>query len=306
LSSDALSELGVRLSVLTPNYNYARFLVDTIASVQALDVAGVEHVVVDDGSVDDTNELLAAAPPELVWRIEAHRGQCAALNSALALATGDWIGWLNSDEFYLPGAFDVLAEGLAEHPDADLVYGDAVFVDVDGRVLRLVAQHSFSSRVLRWNRCNIQSAAMFMRRSAIPERGWDTALKATMDWDLFLDLWKRRKRFVYVPIPVAAFRVHPEQITYEQIPADHPDFPVLWGRHGYPEGWKGVVANRAGELEHRVLKVVEGGLGRERRVRAFQGADVRWFLSPEAHANASAVVAAGSGRPRDRVDAEPS
>lgn len=293
----------MNLSVLTPTYAYGRFLADAVASVaaqrQGTQIA--QHVVVDGGSEDETLDVLRAAPPNVVWRSEPDEGQSDALNKALAHAEGDWIGWLNADEFYLPGAFETLAACAVKHPNAAIIYGDAVFVDVEGRVLRLVAQHSFSRRVLRWNRCNISSCAMVVRRDAIPERGWDVGLKATMDWDLYLEIDRRGGRIVYVPWPLACFRVHGDQVTAEPLPADHPDFPRLRARHLRPSGSSGVIANRVGELEHRVLKIVEGGLVRELRVRRLRGSDLRWFAGPAAAANAASVVAAG--RARDAFEA---
>lgn len=287
----------MNLSVLTPTYAYGRFLGDALASVAAQRVGSgaPQHVVVDGGSEDETLEVLRTAPPNVVWRSEPDEGQSDALNKALALAEGEWIGWLNADEFYLPGAFEMLAACAVQHPNAAMIYGDAVFVDVEGRALRLVAQHSFSQRVLRWNRCNISSCAMVVRRDAIPERGWDVELKATMDWDLYLEIERSGGRIVYVPYPLACFRVHGDQVTAEPLPADHPDFPRLRARHLRPSGPIGVMANRTGELEHRVLKVVEGGFIRELRVRRLRGADLRWFAGPAAAANAVSVVAAGSG-----------
>lgn len=291
----------MNLSVLTPTYAYGRFLSDAVASVSAQrnDGEAAQHVIVDGGSVDETLEVLAAAPPNVVWRSEPDHGQSDALNKALTLAKGDWIAWLNADEFYLPGAFETLAACAAEHPDVAMFYGDAVFVDVTGRALRLVAQHSFSRRVLRWNRCNISSCAMVVRRDVIPKRGWDVELKATMDWDLYLEIERAGSRIVYVPCPLACFRVHSEQVTAEPLPPDHPDFPRLRARHRRPSGTIGVIANRAGELEHRGLKLVQGGYLRELRTRRHRGADLRWFVSPSAAANAASVVAAGSAREWD-------
>jgi glycosyltransferase involved in cell wall biosynthesis len=296
----------VRLSVVTPTYNYAWLLQDAIDSVAGQPDAP-EHVIVDDESNDDTETLLEKAPPNVVWQIAAHAGQSATLNKALSLASGDWIGWLNADEFYLPGAFAALDDALTRNPDADVVYGDAVFVDVDGRLLRLVAEHSFSARVLRWNRCFISTAAMFVRRSAIPERGLDPDLRKVMDWDLFLELQAQRRRFVYVPRPIGAFRVHDRQVTAasttsrsgrrlaEALAGDDPEAAVLAARHHRPVGWQGAVANQLGALEHGVLKVTGGGYRREVRARTLRGADLRWFRSEDARANADALVALSSG-----------
>lgn len=282
----------MRLSILSPSYNYGRFLTDALQSVGAQ--GEVEHVVVDGGSVDDTTRLLARAGPSVIWRSEPDRGQSDALNKALAMSTGDWIGWLNVDEFYLPGAFDALAAGLARHPDADLVHGDAVFVDGAGRLRRLVGQHRPSSRVLRWDRCYISSCAMFARRRALPERGWDVGLREVMDWDMYLEMQRRGARFAYIPRPIAAFRVHPDQVTTTPLGWDSPERELLRQRHDLPRGATARLAARAGQLEHRVLKLVGGSYIRELRVRTLVGADLRWFASDEARRSAERVVRVGS------------
>lgn len=282
------------VSVLTPTYNYGRFLGDAMASVAAQEGGPIEHVIVDGGSSDDTLDVLASAPPSVIWRSEPDRGQSDALNKALALASGEWIGWLNADEFYLPGILEWLVECVARHPDADVIHGDAVFVDRDGGVLRLVAQHSFSGRVLRWNRCNISSCAMFVRRAAVPERGWDVELRATMDWDLYLEIHRRGGRFVHVPRPVGAYRVHADQVTQGPLPSDSPDRRRLGLRHDRPTGRLAVVANQVGAFEHRVLKVVQGGVNRELKVRKLRGEDLRWFRSESAMGNARRLLEVAS------------
>src|SRR5215212_4667074 len=93
------SSNGVSLSVLTPTFRSGRFLANNLASVRG---SGAQHVVMDGGSDDGSVELLDAAS-DVVWRSEPDDGQSDALNKALVEATGDWIGWLNADEFYLPG-----------------------------------------------------------------------------------------------------------------------------------------------------------------------------------------------------------
>jgi glycosyltransferase involved in cell wall biosynthesis len=280
--------------VLTPTYNYGRFLGDAITSVAAQAGGAIEHIIVDGGSRDETIAVLSSAPAGVIWRSEPDRGQSDALNKALAMASGEWIGWLNADEFYLPGLIRWLTQAIAQHPEADVIHGDAVFVDHAGRLLRLVAQHRFSPRVLRWNRCNISSCAMFVRREAIPERGWDVDLRATMDWDLYLEILRRGGKFAYLPRPIGAFRVHPDQVTTGPMPADSPDLARLAVRHGRPIGRRALVANQAGAFEHRVLKVVEGGLARELRSRRLRGTDMRWFASHDALTDASRVVEAAS------------
>jgi hypothetical protein len=128
------------LSVLTPSFQYGRFLGDALASVLEQNGLEVEDIVQDGGSTDGTVELLRAAPPGVRWVSEPDGGQSDALNRAFARARGEWVAWLNADEFYLPGGLARLLDA-AKETGADVVYGDCVFVDEQGRVLRLVPQH---------------------------------------------------------------------------------------------------------------------------------------------------------------------
>lgn len=285
----------MRLSILTPSFNYGAYIDDAVQSVAAQVPEAVEHVIFDGGSTDDTLKVLERAPAHVTWRSEPDKGPSDALNKALALATGDWIGWLSADDYYLPGTFEAVAQCLREHPDADVIQGDSLFVDGDGRILRLVAQHPFSSRVLRWERCNTSECALFMRRDALPARGWDVDLQVTMDWDSSLQVLSDGGRFVYLPRPLGAFRVHDGQLSGMPLPPPEHELELLRTRFGLPRRARHV-ARQAGRLEHKLLKVAYGGARRELRTRALLGADTRWFAGPEALANARAAVEAGSGR----------
>src|SRR6266542_3259162 len=92
----------IDVSVLTPALDYGRFIEDGIMSVDGQEELSIEHIVQDGGSGDETIEVLRRHT-ELQWESEPDRGQSDALNRALRRSTGRWIGWLNADEFYLPG-----------------------------------------------------------------------------------------------------------------------------------------------------------------------------------------------------------
>lgn len=283
----------MRLSILSPTLNYGAYLDDAIRSVVLQGDPPVEHIIFDAGSTDETLSVLRAAPKNVVWRSEPDKGPSDALNKALAMASGDWIGWLSADDYYLPGTFDAVSRCLQENPDADVIQGDALFVDADGRILRLVAQHPFSSRVLRWDRCNTSECALFMRRDAIPRRGWDEDLRVTMDWDFSLEVLRAGGRFVYLARPLGAFRVHDGQLSDIPFPPPEEELDLLRRRFGLPTRTRRI-ARELGRLEHRVLKVACGGLRRELATRPLVGHDTRWFDGPEAFARAEAAVTAGS------------
>ena len=288
----------MRLSILTPSYNYGRFLGDAIASVAEQTHPGVEHVehvVVDGGSTDETVEVLRRAPAHVVWRSEPDEGQSDALGKAFAMSTGDWIGWLNADEFYLPGALQAVAEIVERHPDATLVHGDTAFVDEHGAFVRLRAHHPFRPRVLRWHTPYISSCSMFLRREAVPERGWDRELRAIMDWDLYLEVSSRGASIRYFPRPLGAFRVHASQVSATPVTNASPERQLLVARHRLPRPPLTVLFARAAQLERGLAKAAGGAFARQRQASRFVGADMRWFESDAALTAARALVEVASG-----------
>ncbi len=195
------------VSVLTPSYQYASFLGDTLASV-AGQARLEEHIVFDGGSTDGTVELLAEQPNgKLFWKSAPDDGQSDALNHALDHAGGDWIGWLNADEFYLPGALEAAMQ-VASATGADVVVGSSVFVDETGHLIRLLETHPYSHRVLKYYGCYLLSSSVFIRRAVLPAEPWDVQLRTVMDWDLFLRLASTGARFASTRRPMSAFRVH--------------------------------------------------------------------------------------------------
>jgi hypothetical protein len=136
------------VSVLTPSYEYGRFIADGIESVIQQQGLRLQHIIQDAGSGDETSEILRSFGDRVEWTSETDLGQSDGLNRALAKAGGDWIAWLNADEYYLPDGLRVLVEE-GERSGADVVYGDCVTVDREGRVIGLRPQHPFSRLILR-------------------------------------------------------------------------------------------------------------------------------------------------------------
>ena len=104
-------------SVITPSFNQAQYIRENIESVLAQDYPNVEHIVIDNASTDGTVEILGTYPA-LIWRSEPDSGQSDAVNKALQLATKEWIIWVNSDDFLLPGAMHALAAMIGRNPSA--------------------------------------------------------------------------------------------------------------------------------------------------------------------------------------------
>ncbi|MEH3154981.1 MAG: glycosyltransferase [Gordonia paraffinivorans] len=205
------------LSVLTPTFRGGRFLPLALQSTQAAVAAGdVEHIVVDGGSEDGTVELLERS--HAVWHSAPDRGQSDALNTALSMSRGRWVGWINCDEYYLSGALDSLVRTVrridARSEPVDLVYGDYIEVTPDDQILRLVAQHSPDVGVLRRFGLALPSSTVVMRRSLVEQvGGWNVENRTMMDWELWLSLLEAGARFRYSGRAHTAFTRHDDQAS---------------------------------------------------------------------------------------------
>src|SRR5882762_2861563 len=115
----------MRISIITPSFNQGKFIEDAIQSVLIQNYPDIEHIVIDNCSTDNTMEVLKKYP-HLKWISAKDRGQSDALNKGFDLATGEIIGWLNCDDFYLPGAFQTV-HGILKQPEWDGVYSDLKF-----------------------------------------------------------------------------------------------------------------------------------------------------------------------------------
>jgi glycosyltransferase involved in cell wall biosynthesis len=273
----------IDVSILTPSLGYGRFLTDNILSVSRQDGVTVQHIVQDAGSTDETQSLLEKFD-HVDWDSEPDRGQSDALNKAFARAEGRWVAWLNADEFYLPGGL----AALIRHGDAtsaDIVYGDSVFVDADGRFQRLLTQHRFRRSVL-WYRCFISSSSVIFRRSALPSEPWDLKFKRIMDWDLYLRMASRGARFSYRRYPVGAFRVHQERITAKPSPHFWDEYTTLVKRYEVSLDTR----RRSLARLHRAYKLANGAYWKQVRARKLLGRGLRWFANDEGRESCEALL----------------
>src|SRR5438874_12787766 len=136
-----------KISVITPSFNSANTIGQTIESVLAQDYKNWEHIVIDGGSKDGTVELLKRHP-QLVWVSEKDEGHYHAMNKGIARATGDVIVILNADDWFRPGALRTVAEAFRDHPDWDALFGDVLFVDGEGRKIYQRQEAIYDFRVL--------------------------------------------------------------------------------------------------------------------------------------------------------------
>ena len=195
-----------KVSIVTPAFNQARFLPETLRSVREQDYPNIEHIVIDGGSTDGTVDILRTAP-KIRWVSEPDRGQVDALNKGFAMATGEIRAWLNSDDTISPGAVRVAVDAL-ESNKADLVYGDVRLIDEDGTHLRMSYGIPFDYRILLYGIDYIGQQSVFFRRALLEKAG---PLRVDLDNAFDYELWlrmARHGRLVYVPHLRGSIRKH--------------------------------------------------------------------------------------------------
>src|SRR5258708_1539817 len=116
-----------KLSIVTPSYNQGQFLEETILSVLDQKYANLEYIIIDGGSTDESVEIIRRYAKHLAfWVSEKDRGQVHAINKGIAKTTGDIFGFINSDDVYLPGAFNTVVDHFENNPATEWVCGDTV------------------------------------------------------------------------------------------------------------------------------------------------------------------------------------
>jgi glycosyltransferase involved in cell wall biosynthesis len=196
------------LSVVTPSFNFERFLSETLDSVAALQTPH-EHIVIDGGSTDGTVELLdSREDPALTWISEADRGQTHAVNKGLRRARGRYVGWLNADDAYVSEEVDRAVALLEDNPRVDAVFGFMDVVDEEGRVARRYRCGRFNWTRYLYSGEYLPTPTIIFRRSLL-ERApqLDEGYVDAADYDFYLRLLRGAK-VQNTRRPLVRFRYH--------------------------------------------------------------------------------------------------
>lgn len=201
----------MRISVVTVCFNSGATIGDTLASVAAQDWPDYEHIIVDGASADDTMAVVGAhAHARLKAISESDEGLYHAMNKGLGLATGDYVIFLNSDDFFArPDVLSLVVARLGE-TGADCLFADTEFVKRDGVT---PANRIYSARRFRkwWIRIGIMPPhpSMFVRRHLLLGLGgFDTSFRISADFDLIARaLLKEGGSWAVMPVVITIFRI---------------------------------------------------------------------------------------------------
>lgn len=196
------------ISIITPSYNQAAFLEDTLRTILLQDGVEFECLVIDGASTDGSQAVIEGYADRLSWWVsEPDRGQAEAINKGFQRARGEFVAWLNSDDLYLPGAIQTAVTALQKNPALGMVFGDALTIDETGHPLNRLSFGEWGLIDLLKFRVICQPA-VFMRRSILDQAGF-----LDLSYHLMLDhhLWIRMARLAsiqHIPQMLAAARQH--------------------------------------------------------------------------------------------------
>jgi glycosyltransferase involved in cell wall biosynthesis len=226
------------VAVVTPSFEMAGFLRETIDSVLAQDWPHVDYLVMDGGSRDGTRELLESYGDRIRWVSQPDGGQADAVNRGFALSRGAVFTFLNADDVYRPGALRTAVEGFERNPGAGAVYGDADFVDGDGVTVLPYPVHDFDrDRLLR--ECFVCQPAAFVRRDAWEAcGGLDARLRYALDYDFWIRLSEHHP-MARIDGTLATSRMHADNKTLGERGGLYRESIAVVKRHfGYvPMAW---------------------------------------------------------------------
>lgn len=198
------------VSIITPSYNQARYLEQTIRSVLGQDHPRIEYIVMDGASNDGSVEIIKEYADRLAyWESVEDNGQADAINKGFARASGEIVAWLNSDDYYLPGTISAAVKVFEENPDVVLVYGNMLAVDENGQTFNTLTYKQLTLEDLLCFQI-IGQPAVFMRRSALQQTsGLDPTFHYLLDHLLWIQIAKRG-RVLHVNQTWSAARYHAE------------------------------------------------------------------------------------------------
>lgn len=267
------------VSIVTPSYNQGRYIEATIQSVLNQDYPNLEYIVVDGGSMDGTVDILKKYEGRLIWISEKDRGQADAINKGFRMAKGEILGWLNSDDTYLPGAIHKVVQYFQAHPDVGMVYGEGYHVDGRGNIIERYYTEPFDYQRLG-EICFICQPTAFFRAEVFRRVGpLDISLRYCLDYEYWMRVAKRFQ-IGYLNEYLANSRLHMDTKTLSKRVEVHEEILQTVKNHygQVPARW--IYAYAHVYLTEKLMPNIQGIYGdgwASQRVRVFLRDDWRRY-----------------------------
>jgi glycosyltransferase involved in cell wall biosynthesis len=214
------------VSIVIPAYNHAEFLDQSINSVLAQDYQFIELIVLDDGSTDNTRDILSEYDNRVYWESHENMGQALTLNKGWRMAKGSILAYLSADDILYPEAVERCVKVLLDNPRAALCYPDFDLINPSSDVIRSVSapEYSYDEMVINF-KC-APGVGAFFRQSCYKMAGeWNPELRQHPDYEYWLRLGLYGQ-FVHLKECLGGFRVHEESQSFRSVSAYRGDEPI--------------------------------------------------------------------------------
>ncbi len=206
--------MSPKISIITVSYNQAEYIEENILSVIEQGYPNMEHIIIDACSNDDTIDILKKYS-HLIWTSEPDNGQSDGLNKGFKKASGEIIGWINSDDKLSPGALDKVANFFMKNPTEIAVVGNQRIIDQESNGLRIIKSNKYTFDYLIHKAKGITQNSMFFKSNIFDKIGYlDESLHYAMDREFFIRITSL-KNIIYIPETLAEFRLQPDSKTSE-------------------------------------------------------------------------------------------
>lgn len=198
------------ISILTPVYNQERFIAETIESVISQEYPNLEYMVIDDGSTDNTLDIIKTYDNKLKWQTQTNMGETATVNKGVSLLTGEIVGIINGDDPLLPGAVAAMAQCFSARPELVAVYPDWKMIDANGQLLSEMKTQDYDyTKMIRGHDCLPGPGCFFKRDIFLKLNGRDPSFRYTADFEFWLRAGLEGP-FARIPQTLASFRWYNE------------------------------------------------------------------------------------------------
>jgi glycosyltransferase involved in cell wall biosynthesis len=206
------------ISIIMPSFNQSSYLEEAICSVLDQKYSALEFMILDGGSTDGSQGIIERYSDRLAyWYSQPDKGQTEALINGFEKATGDLLGWVNSDDVLLPGCLQSIARTYEAHSEGGLFGGNYVLIDPAGRVIRCKRHPSNPARFARYGLFAVnQPGSFFKRQDYQAVGGLHQELQYIMDTDLYVRMMLNGTQFFHTGTYLAGFRKHPSAKTVAQ------------------------------------------------------------------------------------------
>ncbi len=205
-----------KISIVTPSFNQGQYLEQTILSVLGQMYPNLEYIIIDGGSTDNSVKIIEKYEKYITyWLSEPDRGQAHAINKAIRKSTGEIVTWLNSDDYYMEGALMKIGNFFRNNDRFDIVFGNSIRVDHNGKVLNKLIPQVFNGNIKNPFTVVLPQPSSFFSKDIFDHYGpLDESLHFSMDMDFWLKLAHNNVNFSVLEEDLTYFRIHENAKSY--------------------------------------------------------------------------------------------